>query len=373
MEEIVLIIDTSVLRKHSSRNTPEFELVSELSRINAIKFKIPEMVDKEFLSQQLEEVKNHYDNIISSFKRLKKKINSTNIQFDAEIKRFEKEKIIALKQIEKDWIKYRREKNISIIPFSLTATNKVFSDYFKGNPPFKNIKNRNDIPDAFILHSILALTNKDNIHVVSTDNGLSISVLKNNIKTHESLSDFLDLPEIKSKIKELEDLSSLSNEFELIKSNEAKLFDWVCNHIKNSIPIELYNSSGAPSKHKDKLVKLYKINSVNFDFNKARLYDSRFLVIPSTINVSIELEMIYSHEEYFKLSKTNMFQKMLELLKQKENEEGVIIIEPFTGGLNLSLKFDMTKPFVLKNNNISYSEITKDLLISDMLNDISKY
>ncbi len=283
MDEIVIIIDTSILRKHISLNTPEFELIAELSRINAIKLKIPEMVDKEFLSQKIAEIETYYDKILTSLKQLQTKNHDNTIQFDKELKKFQEAKNHSLIEIEEDWRTYKREKNISIIPFSITATSKVFKDYFKGNPPFKNVKNRSDLPDAFILQSILAFIDKKNLHFVCADKTLSESVSKNDIKTHESLSDFLELPRIKLKIKELENLTSVNKEFDLIKNHESILFNWVSDYIKNNIPIELYNSVGTLSKHKDKLVKLFEIKSIEFDFNKARLYDSQFLVIPSSI------------------------------------------------------------------------------------------
>jgi hypothetical protein len=372
MEEIVLIIDTSILKKHISLKTTEFELIAELSRINAIKFKIPEMVNKEFLSHRIAEIKIHYNNILTSLKQLQKKTLLKDIQIDNEIKKFEDANNKELTALEKEWINYRRKKNISIIPFSVTSTNRVFKDYFNGNPPFKNVKNRNDIPDSFILYSILSLSNKSNLYFVCGDKTLTDAVSKNNIKTYESLSDFLGLQEIKLKLKELEDLSLVNNEFKLIKDNEVLLNNWVTNYLKKSIPIELFNTSGTPSKHKDKLVDLYEIKSINFDFDKARLYNSNILVIPSSINVSIELEMIYSHDEYLKLSSQNVFHKVLEIMKQKENEEGVTVKEPYSGDLNLSLKFNLSSPFELKEENVSYSDITKEFLMTDLINEVFK-
>ena len=372
MNDIVLIIDTSIFRKHISLNTTEFELVAELSRINAIKFKIPEMVEKEMLSQKIAEYEVHYDKIISSLRLLQAKDNNVSIHFSEEIEKYLTAKESIIKELEQNWRVYKREKNISIISFSTTSTNKVFNDYFKGNPPFKNVKNRSDIPDAFILHSILSVHDKKRIYFACADNALSESAIQNGIKTYGSIAEILELPEFKLKIKDLENLSSVSTEFEMIKLHESTLSEFVSNHLTENIPFELYNSAGVSSKHKDKLVDIKKIKSINFDFNKARLYDVRFLVLPASIDTSIEIEMVYSKEEYLKISKYNALQKIYELLKQGENEEGIIVKEPYTGKLNLTLKFDLNKPFELRKDKIIFSDVTKEFLISDMLNEIFK-
>ena len=60
------------------------------------------------------------------------------------------------------------------------------------------------------------------------------------------------------------------------------------------------------------------------------------------------------------------------LMKLRENDSGVIVREPYTGTLNLSLKIDVSKPFTLKKEIINFSDVTKEFLITDMLNDIFK-
>ncbi len=82
--------------------------------------------------------------------------------------------------------------------------------------------------------------------------------------------------------------------------------------------------------------------------------------------------MIYNHDEYLKLSSPHVLKKIFELMKQEENDEGVIVREPYSGKLNLSLKFDISSPFELKNEIITFSDITQEFLITDMLNDIFK-
>jgi hypothetical protein len=372
MDDIILIIDTSIFRKHISLNTHEFELIAELSRINAIKFKIPEMVEKEMLSQKIAEYEVHYDKIISSLRQLHSKDNNVEIQCIEEIEKFIAAKDKTIIELEKNWRTYKREKNISIIPFSFSSTNKVFHDYFKGNPPFKNLKNRNDLPDAFILHSILSVHDKKMIYFVSADNTLSESAIQNGIKTYGSLSEILELSEIKLKIKDLENISSVNTEFELIKSSESELSEYVSNHLTENIPVELYNSKGNSSRHKDKLVKINEIKSVSFDFNKARLYDSQFLVILASIDTSIEIEMVYTKGEYLKRTSQNSIEKIFELLKQGENEEGIVVKEPFSGKLNLTLKFDLSPPFEIKKDKIIFSDVTKEFLSSDILYEIFK-
>lgn len=369
MQEIVLILDTSILVKHISLNSPEFDSIAELSRINAIKLKIPEIVDKEFLSHKNAELITHFDTVLASLKQLQKKSHLHSIQIGLEIEKFQELKISALTEIENEWMKYKSEKKISIIPFSINATNKVFRDYFKGNPPFKNIKNRNDIPDAFILHSILSLTNHNNLHFVCADRTLSSSVANNNIKTYDCVADFLLLPEIKPKLKELEDLSSVENELNIIKENNVLMKQYVLDYIKNAIPVELYDFTGNRSYHLDKLVELHEIKSILFELNKTRLFDSNILVIPVSLKASVELEMTYNRRDYLDntLSASEMYRKIIDLWKLKTTEEEIVVHEDSVVDLELTLKIELCKPFNLKEAKISYSDITSKYLIIDWL------
>jgi hypothetical protein len=60
------------------------------------------------------------------------------------------------------------------------------------------------------------------------------------------------------------------------------------------------------------------------------------------------------------------------LIKHKENDECVTIREPYTGTLNLTLKIDVSSPFELQKEKITYSDIAKEFLISDMIESLFK-
>ena len=55
---------------------------------------------------------------------------------------------------------------------------------------------------------------------------------------------------------------------------------------------------------------------------------------------------------------------------KRTNEKGIISYETYTGNLNLSLKFNLARPFELKKEIITYSDLTKELRIPDIFKNI---
>lgn len=74
---------------------------------------------------------------------------------------------------------------------------EILNDYFKGNPPFENKKDKkNEFPDALIIQNLKnKFQNHENLFIVSTDNGFIEAVKKNipNSRTFKNYADCADL------------------------------------------------------------------------------------------------------------------------------------------------------------------------------------
>ena len=73
---------------------------------------------------------------------------------------------------------------------------EILNDYFKGNPPFENKKNKkNEFPDALIIQNLKnKFQNHENLFIVSSDNGFIEAVRKNipNSRTFKNYADCAD-------------------------------------------------------------------------------------------------------------------------------------------------------------------------------------
>lgn len=150
-------IDSSILHKHRTLKTEQIQLLNELSRLRLIDFYIPEMVLKEIKTQEINEISDRFDKILSLIESISKKsIENEELYFD-EKKKYEKLKKQELVQIENKWKKFIKDNNIKLISLFKVRISKIIDDYFNGNPPFSTIKSRKDIPDSIIFHSLKEL------------------------------------------------------------------------------------------------------------------------------------------------------------------------------------------------------------------------
>ncbi len=370
MTKIIAVIDTSVLRKHKSLETEEIQLLSELSRINAIDFYIPEMVEKEIISQELVEISDYFDKIISSINNLERRTILEEPVYKEDIIKYQENKNKEIQLIKKKWKDFIRDHGIHIIGFSSINVSKVFDDYVEGKPPYSNPKNRKDIPDSFILHSILSLYEKE-IHFICCDKNLSIAAENQKaIKIYDSIEAFLELPELKNQIEEFEKLESVNEQFDIIKDKEDLIRNWTLSYIDNSIPIVLYTPKGSKSEGEDKLIEVLEIKYIDIQFNKARLYEDKQIVIPVLIKINCLIEYIKPKDVFLEESKVPLFEFYRNEIEIIEKENVILIKEPFTGTLTTALNINVKKPFKLSQDRVKFSDIRKKFLMSDIFSKV---
>ena len=79
----------------------------------------------------------------------------------------------------------------------------AFNGYFDGAPPFKSIKNREDIPDAFIWQAVMRLASEHkDLHFVVGDNTLRAAADDHEgITTYAKLDEFIQIDECQESLK----------------------------------------------------------------------------------------------------------------------------------------------------------------------------
>lgn len=95
-----------------------------------------------------------------------------------------------------EWAKHN---DATLHPLQPHHGETVLKAYFQGLPPFKETKNRNDIPDAFIWQTVLELCVRyGKIHFIVKDGGLFQACRDTEqIIPHSSLKTFFQHPEVK--------------------------------------------------------------------------------------------------------------------------------------------------------------------------------
>jgi hypothetical protein len=304
-EEIIVIIDTSVLKSVQHFNSTHMKSLIDLSKQKLLKIYFPYMIYKEYISSLKEEhdkIKNKLNNIKKFLYKLQWLNNDYNNLQCFNIDMFDKLK----NEIELNFKNFCEKNYIEIIPFNNSHCNQVIENYFKGLPPFEQIKSRKDIPDAFIFEEIKQLSNSNKIYFLVKDNNLKkqLTDLKN-INTFESLENLIQnkaiqnliiqnkREEFKNKILEklLLEYEIYDKVYELIKEKEI-------NEVLNGNELEIkncitYNYDYAYVDYVE------SPKEISIDFERSHYLDKNKIAIPINLISSTNIDIYIYKSDYY--------------------------------------------------------------------------
>jgi hypothetical protein len=145
-----ILLDTSALRSTGWDSAP-FQTLMELSKAGLVEIHLPEIVYRERRSHWQERFKGLYAATTTAEKLLNDRLliepHRSNVSNALEALK----KIGDLETIADDAVgAFFRSHWVSRIALSADQAEEAWSGYFRGSKPYKEAKNRNDIPDGFI-------------------------------------------------------------------------------------------------------------------------------------------------------------------------------------------------------------------------------
>ena len=201
---ISIIIDSSVLSPEHFPHGASFRSLKYLGELGAITLYIPAIVHDEFESHLFEAYVNKISKSISGVKNIRNPLNQSFIENDLKEIQGELNKIksVVVNDLETSFNDWLNSPNFIIKEIAPSHAKNVFTSYFKGKHPFKKIKNRNDLPDAFIWEVVcnLSETIGGPIHFITDDNGFKQS--KIDIVYYSSNDEFVRTKEIQEILEE---------------------------------------------------------------------------------------------------------------------------------------------------------------------------
>lgn len=228
---IVVFLDSSTLRSINPRSEL-FAALLRLANEEVISIRLHEIIWKEVTTGLWEEAKQ----LIDKAQKIRKIFNWLP-ESETRLAYFNAVQLIAeigteggADQIRKGFQNILQSSSIQVIRLSLEQTEEVFDSYFSGKAPFKNIKSREDIPDAFIFSTIKEASKNDdiNVHVITSDIPFYNACVKlKNVSSHKSIPEFLRSDTIEERIRTLDREKSFDNwrvRFEKILSKNLVLF-----------------------------------------------------------------------------------------------------------------------------------------------------
>ena len=223
-----LVLDTAIYRKSPRLDSPEFKLLSYMVEKGYLILHVPHIVERE-QSSHLELVQRNrltkaIDNLSSALNfeehgPKSKELNCSLEELKANINYLIEERSSAFT----DWLDKHNAVHHQI---TLDQTQRALEAYFKGLPPLKQAKIRNDIPDSFIFQQILDLKNtyQSQLGIVVEDNNLRSACVDAGITCWVNLHEFIVSPEAQNFIAQT-----------VIKDNKAEISSFVHSLANGSI------------------------------------------------------------------------------------------------------------------------------------------
>jgi hypothetical protein len=189
---------------------------------------------------------------------------------------------------------------------------RVTTDYFKGNPPFKAVKNRNDIPDSFVWQTVLDLKKKYKpLHVVATDGGMFKAADEmDGIVAHKDLAKFIDTEESQKLLKALPSqvvVNNIQRAAAMVEDVKKKLESGLSSEIFRALDGKAVFDEEIPDENNEGMIYMQnEPEEVEFDFEKVQYYGDTDIGIPFEATVECTLNYAIFKGDYFSLPQEKM-------------------------------------------------------------------
>lgn len=226
---ISIVLDSSILvRDYYLNKSDESTWLNKLSRKGLVKILIPYFVKEEVISRYKGDLEK---NILKPHENLKEYTIKQYSLFGVIPDIMSMETTLHLRCLESvsHLRSFYESTQFQNIPFDPRDSKKVFEKYFSGDSGvfYKNKKNRNDIPDAFIYESIVTASREyKGLIALVKDQNLKRSIEKNNIQVYSSITELFTENHIVKNLKLKEEQKSAftkEREFLLKKVTEEYL------------------------------------------------------------------------------------------------------------------------------------------------------
>lgn len=290
-----ILFDTSILRG-SGWTSSQFQSLIELSKHALIEIYIPEIAFDEWRTQWRDkQVAGLESGLKALLKIADDKVTPSPFVQHAQTAKLALEAVNMEAASTSAFETRIAESSIKVLPLTLGQAQTAWRLYFKGHAPFKNPKDRNDIPDAFIFASIVELSSDGvMVHAVCADvalrEALTVTTHVTTYDTLESLSMSDLLVDVRSRWERDKSWKALYD-----KINMSLLEDEVTYFLESEIGDHLFQrevrSRAIPSD--DRTATIGNAHGYsNVHIGNVEDYGGGLLSYPFSIEITVDLEFV---------------------------------------------------------------------------------
>ena len=220
MCKVKVAIDTSTLRSDARLSSGPMEALARFADKGHVEILIPSVVAGEFTSKPSAKI----ESLEEMQKTLKKLRHNVPSNFHVTIADFETrivEEFDRLEAVAKErFTEWQKRTGAKIVQPAADHAARVMDKYFAGTLPFGSVKARTDIPDAFIVETMLDLATEGQLFAVADDGRVAEALKKiPGITVFKSIKDLLESDEFEEALADV----GVDTETEYEKANIDKV------------------------------------------------------------------------------------------------------------------------------------------------------
>lgn len=304
---IHVVLDTNIYRNNPDRDNLHFKALEKLSKADSLCLHIPYVILREFQTQQREIYSKDLAKAISGLSGLSRKLldkgildklNATRVELEGESENI-------LSNAENQITNWASNIGANLYPLCLDQASLALEAYFQGNPPLKSVKNREDIPDSFIVQSIYKLNSETNgIHVVANDKKVRDAFSQEEaITTYESLADFIETELIQNELKEVDLIGNIGPIVDAIQKFEeetSEIQHFLSSNIGESIVLKTFSDPSIPDDNHEAIVNSYdKAENIELNFSDIGYYGNGQFGIPFKLKIIVLADYYIFKSDYY--------------------------------------------------------------------------
>ena len=300
---MIVIVDSTEFRRDRTLNKQDLAYLKDLGSKRLIKLHIPWFIYKESTTHTVSEL----EGTLSKTKSLLSSLEKNGISPDdvSTVRKLTKQvddyRITVKDSNKKLWDKYIKDSKATLHPFIESHALKVFEAYFDGGKPFKCIKSRNDISDAFIYLTIVDLSKKDEVHLISDDINLRDKCnSESNVFVYKDFDSFFNsdkMQVISLKYLDLLEIEKIESAKRLLLEFKDVFEDAVRRYTETVNFIELSDTS-LPSDNGDVTVRAIDEPSVTIVESEIKFFSNQFYV-PIIVHATASVDYLIYKADYW--------------------------------------------------------------------------
>jgi rRNA-processing protein FCF1 len=303
-----VILDTNILSADHTFNKTDMVILRRLCNEGKIELIIPEIILREFVTQEQEKAMSSGKNVLKEINKYCKTVYGTEKN---PLMNFIKDIQVALteanKKIQERIDAFVHETNASILIPNIDDYKETFDRYFKGEQPFKVIKARDDIPDGLAFVQIKKIKD-DELVFISNDERLREAVESEDITVFSSLVDFIKTDKINKfvEINKLDDLIYYALPQILENENLLSLFH---EALENELPYKTVHDEKIPDDNNEGTITgVIGIDPTEFTKDEITKHGSGLFTIPFYCEIDAYLEYYVFKADYYSLDEDRIME-----------------------------------------------------------------